>query len=84
MIRAFGIRELISGAGLIARPTASANAWGRVAGDVLDLAALAAVLRTPGARTGAAWGGVALVAGALIADVLAGKAMHEEERRAGA
>ncbi len=81
VVRAFGVRELVSGAGLIARPRASANAWGRVAGDVLDLAALAAVLRTPGTRKGAAWAGAAFVAGALVADVVAGKAMREEERR---
>jgi hypothetical protein len=80
IIRAFGVRELVSGAGLIARPRASANAWGRVAGDVIDLTALAAVLRTPDTRKKAAWGGVTFVAGALLADVLAGKAMHEEER----
>lgn len=81
IIRAFGVRELVSGAGLIARPRASGNAWGRVAGDVLDLAALAAVLRTPGTRKQAAWGGVAFVAWALAADVLAGTAMRREERR---
>ena len=75
IIRAFGVRELVSGAALLARPTASANAWGRVAGDVLDLAALGAVLGTPGTRKGAAWGGIAFVAEALAADLLAGRAM---------
>ncbi|MFO6447120.1 hypothetical protein ACLBKU_08235 [Erythrobacter sp. NE805] len=81
IVRAFGVRELASGAGLVARPRASGNAWGRVAGDVLDLVALAAVLRTPGTRKQAAWGGLAFVASALLADVLAGRAMRQEERR---
>jgi hypothetical protein len=81
IIRAFGVRELVSGAGLIARPRASGNAWGRVAGDVLDLAALAAVLRAPGARKQAAWGALAFVTSALVADVLAGRAMRRDERR---
>jgi hypothetical protein len=81
IIRAFGIRELVSGAALIARPKASVNAWGRVAGDVLDLAALAAVLRTPGTRTKTALGGVTFVASALVADALAGVAMRKEEQR---
>lgn len=81
IVRAFGVRELVSGAGLVARPRASGNAWGRVAGDLLDLAALAAVLRTRGTRKGAAWGGVTFVASALLADILAGAAMRKEERR---
>ncbi len=81
IVRAFGVRELVSGVGLVARPRASANAWARVAGDVIDLAALTAVLRAAGTRKGAAWGGVAFVASALVADALAGAAMRKEERR---
>lgn len=78
-VRAFGVRELLTGAALLARPTASASAWGRVAGDLVDLAALAAALRTPGARRRQLWGGVAFVASALVADALAGAAMRESE-----
>lgn len=81
MVRGFGVREVISGAGFTARPTASLNAWGRVAGDVLDLAALAMVMRAPGSRKGAAWGGIALVSGALLADIIAGIAMRRDELR---
>ncbi|MEQ5789375.1 hypothetical protein J3454_15900 [Erythrobacter sp. NFXS35] len=80
IVRAFGVRELVSGAALIARPRASRNAWGRIAGDALDLAALAAALSAPSARKRVIWGGIAFVGTALIADAIAGAAMRREER----
>lgn len=80
IVRAFGVRELVSGAALMARPTASRNAWGRVAGDVVDLAALTAALRAPGAHRKVVWGAIAFVGTALVADALAGRAMRKEEQ----
>ena len=40
MVRAFGVREIVVGVGVLSRPRPAAWMWGRVAGDVLDLAAL--------------------------------------------
>ena len=81
IVRAFGLRELAQGAALLVRPTASRNAWIRVAGDLLDLGALAAASRSPGARRKVLLGGAAFVATALIVDAAAGLAMQGEEAR---
>jgi uncharacterized membrane protein len=40
VVRALGVREIASGAGLLASRRASAFLWSRVAGDVMDLALL--------------------------------------------
>ena len=82
IVRAYGARELATGAALLARPTASRNVWARVVGDLLDLATLAAAFRRPGARQAVLWGGVAFVATALLADTAAALAMGMEEEEA--
>jgi uncharacterized membrane protein len=40
ILRAAGLRELVSGVGLLAQPTASTWIWARLGGDIVDLAAL--------------------------------------------
>jgi hypothetical protein len=40
LLRAFGLREIAAGVGILARPRPTAWMWARVAGDALDLAAL--------------------------------------------
>lgn len=77
-LRAFGLRELATGAALIANPTASKNVWGRVAGDIMDLAALGAAFREAEGHRRALWASVAFVAGALVADIAAGVAMDRQ------
>ena len=42
MIRGFGVREIAAGMGIFARPSRPEPLWARVAGDVVDLAALTA------------------------------------------
>ena len=75
LVRAFGLREIASGA-LIAR-NHRAGTWSRVAGDALDVAALAAALpgnrrkRTVGLALGA-------VAGAALLDVLTARALSKK------
>lgn len=56
VIRAFGLREIAAGAMLLRGPALSFNAWNRVFGDTMDMAALLAALRTskkPGTVLGA-------------------------------
>jgi uncharacterized membrane protein len=43
VMRAFGLRELTQGSGILVRPRPTTWVWSRVAGDALDLAALALV-----------------------------------------
>jgi hypothetical protein len=42
LLRAFGLREIATGVGILYKPRPAAWLWGRVAGDTLDLAALGA------------------------------------------
>jgi hypothetical protein len=42
LLRAYGARELAAGAGILANRRPAAWLWGRVAGDVMDLATLGA------------------------------------------
>lgn len=74
LVKAFGARELLAGANLIAAPAVATNVWNRVVGDVMDIAATgAAVGRAPANR--AAWGALAFVAGALAIDLWVAKGL---------
>jgi hypothetical protein len=42
LFRLFGLREILVGFGILAKPTSPALLWARVGGDALDLAVLAA------------------------------------------
>lgn len=67
LLRSYGLREIASGAGILAT-SGSARApwmWGRVGGDALDIATVAGALNRRGAPTGAI--GAALVAQAGVA-----------------
>src|SRR5688500_3633109 len=73
LMTAFGIRELATGLGLLSRPGSASLMWGRVAGDVLDLAVLARALnsnRNDHNRVAAA---AAAVLGVTVLDIVAGK-----------
>lgn len=75
LVRAFGLREIASGA-LIAR-NRRAGMWSRIAGDALDVAALAAALprnrrkRNLGFALGA-------VAGAALLDIVTARALGKK------
>jgi uncharacterized membrane protein len=78
-MRAMGMRELAQGAGILVRPRPTAWAWSRVAGDVLDLAALALVaVRNPGRRGRTAFA-IANVAAVAIPDVLESRALARKD-----
>jgi hypothetical protein len=67
LIRAFGVREIVSGLMLVRGPALSFNAWSRVVGDTMDTAALLAALRSS-RRPGAVLGALALVGACAAAD----------------
>src|SRR5690349_21601095 len=73
-LRAFGARELLAGAGLLAAPAHSTLVWNRVAGDAMDLAALGLAARAAPRRR-AVWGAIAFVAGATVIDTLVARAL---------
>jgi hypothetical protein len=78
-LRAFGAREMLAGAGLLAAPAHSTLVWNRVAGDAMDLAALGLAARSA-PRHRAVWGALAFVAGATVIDSLVALAL---DRRTG-
>jgi hypothetical protein len=72
LIRGFGARELAAGLGILRGP-ARPFVWSRVAGDLLDLAALGAALRRTPRRRNVALATVAVL-GATALDVVAATA----------
>ena len=71
MIRAFGVREIATGVGLLMASKRGPWLWGRVAGDALDIASV----RNPAA--------IAALAGVTALDVAAASAVTREEGRPG-
>ena len=69
MMRAFGLREIPTGVGLVRASKRGAWLWGRVAGDALDIASV----RNPAA--------IAALAGVTALDVAAASAVTREENR---
>ena len=69
LIKTFGAREVASGAAILQSPAHGASIWNRVAGDVMDLAALGALARRA-SRNKALWASFGLVVVATAADVI--------------
>ncbi|MEF2277158.1 hypothetical protein V3W47_02530 [Deinococcus sp. YIM 134068] len=77
LVRAYGVRELIAGVGLLTQPAAATGwVWARVAGDVIDLATLGGAQAddhpTARKRTGNA---LAMITAITVADVLCARAL---------
>jgi hypothetical protein len=80
LVRVFGVRELLTGVGLLGAPASATGVWGRVAGDALDLAALgAAAGKAP--RNRAVWGSLAFVVGATALDVFVARGLNRTTGR---
>jgi uncharacterized membrane protein len=78
LIRAYGLREIAVGAGILTKQDPAPWLWMRVAGDVLDLASLAG-----GARSGkkiATAGAIAAVAGVTALDILSAQRESAPDR----
>lgn len=79
LIFLYGIREIATGIGILKAKNQTPWLWGRVAGDALDLATLAA---HGGSGHGLKVGiGMAAVAGVTALDVTMAKAMSERDER---
>jgi hypothetical protein len=80
LIRAYGVREIAKGVGILTSPNPTPWLWGRVAGDALDLATLAAAYpNSP--RRGSLVVAMANVAGVAALDVLAAQQLTNVDRR---
>src|ERR687892_1299464 len=69
-LRALGVREVVSGVGILAQPRPAGWVWARVGGDMLDLAYLGTALSSNQARRGRVTAAMAAVAGVTALDVL--------------
>jgi uncharacterized membrane protein len=71
LVRAAGIRELVTGVGILSQRNPVPWLWSRVVGDVMDLAVLASGVRPGNPDRGRAAVSCAAVAGVLALDALA-------------
>lgn len=84
LLRFYGMREFAAGVGILSRPQPEAWMWGRVAGDMLDLASLASAMKSSQTNRGKAATATAAVLGVTALDVLCAtqlsrKAQHSAE-----
>ena len=80
VIRAYGVREIVKGVGILTSSNPTPWLWGRVAGDALDLGTLASAYRTSPKRRNLAIA-MANVAGVTALDVLAARQLGAVARR---
>lgn len=81
LLQAYGLRELVTGIGILGSADRAGWIWGRVAGDVLDIASLLPALRraNPGRHKAAA--GLATVLLVTAADIYCARQLGTQPRR---
>jgi uncharacterized membrane protein len=82
ILRAVGVRELVSGAGLLTQKDRTPWLWSRVVGDAMDLALLGTAARPSNPGRGRALGALAVVSSIAAMD-LAASIHHTRRRREG-
>jgi hypothetical protein len=73
LVFAYGVREIGAGVGILTQDDPTPWIWGRVAGDVLDLATLAVAMHPENPQRANVAGAIAAVAGVTVLDVLCGQ-----------
>ncbi len=82
LVAGFGLREIGTGAGLLASERLEPWVWGRVAGDVLDAALLGSALRVGNPRRRNAAIALVAVLGVAAIDVACARTLRRRERNA--
>lgn len=75
LVRAYGLREIAAGVGILTNSRIAPHLWGRVAGDAIDLASLGAAMRDRDSNRRAVGIAIGAVAGVALLDILAGKSL---------
>jgi len=85
LIRAYGVREIVKGVGILSSRDPTPWIWGRVAGDALDLATLGRGLTDPKAERENVMMAMGAVAGVTVLDVMCANALtgQPDEARGG-
>jgi hypothetical protein len=78
LVRAYGVREIATGIGILASKDPTPWIWGRVAGDGLDLATLATALEGRNPKKGNVGIAMAAVAGVTALDVYCAQTLSRE------
>ncbi len=76
IMRAYGMREIATGVGILTAKDPTPWVWGRVAGDALDLASLGGALARSERKASLA-GAIGAVAGVTLADIATAKVLGE-------
>jgi uncharacterized membrane protein len=77
LMRFYGMREIAAGVGILTRPQEAGWMWGRVAGDMLDIASLASAMRSDGADKSRIAMATAAVLGVTALDVMCAQQMSQ-------
>ncbi len=77
LMRALGVREMVSGVGILSRRQRAGWVWSRVAGDIMDVALLGRVLTADRTRKRRAATATAVVLGIGALDVLCGQRLSK-------
>lgn len=80
LLRACGLREVMTGVGILASHDATPFIWGRVGGDLLDLAILGPAIAEGGEKRRRAGTAAAVVAGVMLLDLMCARALSDEKR----
>ncbi len=72
LLRAYGVREMTAGVGVLSQPRPVGWIWARVGGDALDLATLASALGADNPKRGNVWAAIGAVVGVTALDILCG------------
>lgn len=80
LVRSCGARELATGIGILTRKQTGRWIWARVAGDVMDLAALGTAFAGRKRKRGKIALAAAAVAGVTMLDLICGKRMRREAK----
>ena len=78
LLRAYGVRELATGVGILSTDDPTPWIWGRVAGDALDIATLATGLRHDNPARDNVGVALAAVAGVTVLDIVCGQWLSAE------
>jgi len=80
LLRSFGLREIASGIGILSKPQATEWMWGRVAGDMMDLAYLSSALTSANSDRMRVATATAAVLGVTALDVLCSQELSRAKR----
>lgn len=79
LVRLYGFREIAKGVGILANRKPAGWVWGRVAGDVLDLATLASGLRKDNPKRDNVLKAISAIVGVTVLDVVLARQLSESK-----